>query len=102
MIGRATVLTSLHSAWERASRGAPVIAWAAGEPGIGKTTLIEHFAAGLGDVACARGQCVQQYGSGEPFHPVLQALGELCRKNPDVSASAARRRSHLVAAAAVG
>ena len=83
-IGRAAVLARLHSAWERASRGARAIAWVAGEPGIGKTTLIEHFASGLGEVACARGQCVQQYGSGEPFHPVLQALGELCRKNPDV------------------
>ena len=61
-----------------------MIAWAAGEPGIGKTTLIEHFAAELGEVACARGQCVQQYGPGEPFHPVLQALAELCRITPDV------------------
>ena len=79
-----------------------MIAWAAGEPGIGKTTLIEHFAAGLGDVACARGQCVQQYGSGEPFHPVLEALAELCRRNPDVPPSATRGRANVVAAVAVG
>jgi len=86
LIGRATVLVRLHSAWERATRGASVIAWAAGEPGIGKTTLIEHFASGLGEAACARGQCAQQYGPGEPFHPVLQALAELCRRTPDVAA----------------
>jgi hypothetical protein len=29
---------------------------------------------------------VQQYGSGEPFNPVLEALEELCRRNPDVPA----------------
>ena len=55
------------------------IVWVAGEPGIGKTTLIEHFIAGLGDVLCIRGQCVDQYGSGEPYLPVLEALSELCR-----------------------
>ena len=53
--------------------------WVAGEPGIGKTTLIEHFVAGLGGVACARGQCVEHYGTGEPYLPVLEALAELCR-----------------------
>ena len=55
------------------------IVWVAGEPGIGKTTLIEHFIDGLGDVLCIRGQCVDQYGSGEPYLPVLEALSELCR-----------------------
>jgi DNA-binding winged helix-turn-helix (wHTH) protein len=85
LIGRAAVLARLRSAWQRASRGARMIAWVAGEPGIGKTTLIEHFASGLGNVTCARGQCVHQYGSGEPFHPVLEALAQLCRGNPDAA-----------------
>ena len=34
----------------RAAASARIV-WVAGEPGIGKTTLIEHFIAGLGDVA---------------------------------------------------
>ena len=55
--------------------------WVAGEPGIGKTTLIEHFVAGLGGIACARGQCVEHYGTGEPYLPVLEALAELCRSD---------------------
>ena len=58
--------------------------WVAGEPGIGKTTLIEHFVAGLGDVMCVRGQCVEQYGGGEPYLPVLEALAELCRRDNTV------------------
>jgi tetratricopeptide (TPR) repeat protein len=60
--------------------------WVAGEPGIGKTTLIEHFVSGLGGVAVARGQCVDHYGAGEPYLPVLEALAELSRADPALAA----------------
>jgi len=78
-IGRAEALSRLRADWDVACTGKRRIVWVAGEPGIGKTTLIEHFIAGLGDVLCIRGQCVDQYGSGEPYLPVLEALSELCR-----------------------
>ncbi len=78
-IGRAEPLSRLRANWDLACTGKRRIVWVAGEPGIGKTTLIEHFIAGLGDVLCIRGQCVDQYGSGEPYLPVLEALSELCR-----------------------
>lgn len=78
-IGRTAELASLEQAWRRANDGERAVVWLAGEPGIGKTTLIEHFLASLGDVACARGQCVEHYGTGEPYLPVLEALAELCR-----------------------
>jgi hypothetical protein len=45
---------------------------------VGKTTLIENFAAEVGEMHCAQGQCVEQYGAGEPYLPVLQALTEMC------------------------
>ena len=48
--------------------------------------LIDHFVAGLDDVACARGQCVEHYGGGEPYLPVLDALAELCRDDSAVPA----------------
>ena len=64
-----------------ACSGKRAIVWVAGEPGIGKTMLIEHFVATLGDVAVARGQCVEHYGTGESYLPVLEALSELCRKD---------------------
>ena len=64
--------------------GKRVVFWIAGEPGIGKTTLIDRFVSGLGKIACARGHCVQHYGSGEPYHPVLEALAELCRSDAAV------------------
>jgi DNA-binding winged helix-turn-helix (wHTH) protein/tetratricopeptide (TPR) repeat protein len=78
-IGRADAITRLQQAWEQACMGQRAVVWVAGEPGIGKTTLIEHFVASLGGIACARGQCVEHYGTGEPYLPVLEALAELCR-----------------------
>jgi DNA-binding winged helix-turn-helix (wHTH) protein len=84
-IGRAEALARLRNAWEGTCSGRRAVVWVVGEPGIGKTALIEHFVAGLGDVACARGQCVEQYGAGEPYLPVLEALGELCRRDSAVA-----------------
>ncbi len=78
-VGRAEALDRLRAHWQRACAGERQIVWIAGEPGIGKTTLIDRFVAGLDDVLCVRGQCVEQFGSGEPYRPVLEALSELCR-----------------------
>ena len=83
-IGRTEALSRLRSAWETACRGRRAVVWVAGEPGIGKTTLIEHFVSELGEVACARGQCVEHYGTGEPYLPVLEAIAELCRSDSAV------------------
>src|SRR6478609_2062778 len=58
----------LRRAWQRAAAGRRTLAWVTGEPGIGKSALIEHFIAGLGGVSCARGSCVQSFGGGEPYH----------------------------------
>jgi DNA-binding winged helix-turn-helix (wHTH) protein/tetratricopeptide (TPR) repeat protein len=80
-IGREPELARLHRAWQMAAAGKPTIVFVAGEPGIGKTALIERFISSLGDTLCARGQCVDQYGVGEPYLPVLEALAELCRAN---------------------
>jgi len=78
-IGRADALERLGRAWDLACTGRRMVVWVAGEPGIGKSALIERFVSGLGDVTCARGQCVEHYGTGEPYLPVLEALSELCR-----------------------
>jgi DNA-binding winged helix-turn-helix (wHTH) protein/tetratricopeptide (TPR) repeat protein len=81
-IGRADVVERLQRAWQRAADGQRAVVWVAGEPGIGKTTVIEQFVAGLGaGVACARGQCVEHHGAGEPYLPVLEALGAWCRED---------------------
>jgi DNA-binding winged helix-turn-helix (wHTH) protein len=83
-IGRAAALDRLQRAWSTACSGKRVVIWVAGEPGIGKTTLIDRFVAGLSDIAYARGQCVEHDSTGEPYLPVLEALGALCRSDSAV------------------
>jgi len=85
-IARGEALSRLHRGWGAACNGTRSVVWVAGEPGIGKTMLIEHFVASLGEISCARGQCVEHYGTGEPYLPVLEALGRLCRANEEVPA----------------
>ncbi len=85
-IGRIDEASRLKRAWERAGVGQRAVVWLAGEPGIGKTTLIEHFLAGLGGIACARGHCMEHFGTGEPYLPVLEALADLCRNDPSLPA----------------
>ncbi|WP_077003049.1 AAA family ATPase [Variovorax sp. KK3] len=82
LVGRAEALRELHAAWCRASAGQRQVFWIAGEAGVGKTTLIDGFMASLSGAACAQGQCVEQFGAGEPYLPVLEALGSACRNDP--------------------
>ena len=85
MTGRDATLSRLKAAWGRACAGQRQLCWLAGEAGIGKTTLVEHFAASLGPVVFAHGQCIEQHGPGEPYLPVLEALGALTRQDPGLT-----------------
>ena len=80
-VGRADALARLRAAWQQTCGGQRAVVWVAGEPGIGKTTLIEQFVDSLGGIVSVRGQCVEHHGVGEPYLPVLEALAELCRKD---------------------
>src|SRR5262249_57546640 len=53
-----------------------------GEAGMGKTTVVDALLATTVPTAplwVAWGQCLAQYGAGEAYLPVLDALGRLCR-----------------------
>ncbi|MBI3775263.1 MAG: winged helix-turn-helix domain-containing protein [Gammaproteobacteria bacterium] len=82
IIGRRAVLAKLSAAWSTAAAGQRQIFWLAGEAGVGKTTLIDNFVAGCRPIRYAHGQCVEQFGIGEPYLPVLEALAMLCRNDP--------------------
>jgi DNA-binding winged helix-turn-helix (wHTH) protein/tetratricopeptide (TPR) repeat protein len=84
MIGRVAAVARLRASWERAKNGQPQLVWIAGDAGIGKTTLIDHFAAEVGAQVVAYGQCVEQFGAGEPYLPLLEALKVLTRRSPDI------------------
>ncbi|HKU15271.1 MAG TPA: AAA family ATPase [Steroidobacteraceae bacterium] len=81
MIGRTAPLTKLHAAWRKVVDGNRCVFWIAGDAGVGKTTLVEQFIGELPGALVIRGQCVEQYGAGEPYLPILEALNALCRSN---------------------
>lgn len=84
-VGRDAELAQLDAALAAALAGRRQTLFVSGEAGIGKTTMLEALlqraalAAGAEGVWIARGQCVAQYGAGEPFLPLLEGLGRLCR-----------------------
>lgn len=82
LVGRERALDALAAAWQGAGLGRSRLVLIAGEPGIGKSTLIEHFLADCPPEAIATGQCVDRYGSGEPYAPLLEALDALIRHDP--------------------
>jgi DNA-binding winged helix-turn-helix (wHTH) protein/predicted ATPase len=81
LVGRDVELARLHASLKAALGGQRRLVFVTGEPGIGKTSLVEAFLGEIGEgTAIGRGQCVEQYGSGEPYLPVLEALGRLGRE----------------------
>jgi len=104
LVGREAELARLHDWLGKALSGERQLVFVTGEPGIGKTTLIEAFLLGVGDWGLgvspsspyakfstpstqppkpspwlARGQCIDLHGAGEPYMPVLEALSRLRR-----------------------
>jgi predicted ATPase/DNA-binding winged helix-turn-helix (wHTH) protein len=82
-VGREAELAQLMQWWTTARQGTRQVGVIAGEPGIGKTTLVETFLAQVaagGACRVGHGQCIEPYGPGEPYLPVLEALGRLCRE----------------------
>lgn len=79
LVGRATVLARLHAALVQARQGVRQVLWLTGEPGIGKTAVMEAFVR-QANATVAVGQCIEHYGPGEPYLPVLEAVGQLCRR----------------------
>jgi len=83
LIGRDSPLAALREALQRAVQGERQIVFVTGEPGIGKTALVDEFqrqaALDIPDLRIGRGQCIEAYGSKEAYYPMLEALGQLCR-----------------------
>jgi DNA-binding winged helix-turn-helix (wHTH) protein/predicted ATPase len=83
IVGRDAVIEEMLNAWAIAERGSRQVLFVTGEAGVGKTTVLHAFRARLADRGPVRttwGQCVQHYGTGESYQPLLEALGRLCRQ----------------------
>ena len=97
VVGRERERSRLGEIRALAESGARQTVFLVGEAGIGKTSILERFlaeCARAGDGTSpkagartkpplapliARGQCIEHYGTGEAYLPLLDALGELCR-----------------------
>ncbi|NOT53089.1 MAG: AAA family ATPase, partial [Deltaproteobacteria bacterium] len=102
LVGRDSELTHLRHLFEQAIDGERQLVFFTGEPGIGKTALIENFLRGtrlwelgsrsssphplepssqLPNPGCwvARGQCIEQFGEGEAYLPLLSAISQCCK-----------------------
>src|SRR5215475_12231483 len=80
IVGRQGEVEWLRERWGWAMEGRRQFAVLSGEVGIGKTTVVDLFVASLAtqrEVRVGRGQCVETYGEGEPYLPMLEALGQL-------------------------
>jgi tetratricopeptide (TPR) repeat protein len=76
-VGRETELSRLQHHLELAHSGKRQFVFVTGEPGIGKTALVEAFTHSLAQsdgIIIARGQCIEQYGGGEAYLPILDLL----------------------------
>jgi predicted ATPase len=82
IVGREAELNVLQQRLATALQGQRQLVFIAGEPGIGKTALVDTFVARIRnrtDLRVASGQCVEQYGPGEAYLPLLEATARLCR-----------------------
>src|SRR6059058_3847745 len=90
-VGRADELDTLNASLARARAGEPQALLLGGEAGVGKTRLVEEFAALAGRHAVvAVGGCVEIGADGLPFAPFAAALRTLRDALPEEFAAAAR------------
>jgi DNA-binding winged helix-turn-helix (wHTH) protein/tetratricopeptide (TPR) repeat protein len=90
VVGRDQELGQLRAAFERALSGRRQLCFVTGEPGIGKSTLVRTFLAGLdATVLVAQGACFEQHGAPEPYLALIDALSALSRSGRGAQAMAA-------------
>jgi DNA-binding SARP family transcriptional activator len=77
-VGREPQLARLRAALAAAAAGRRAGVMVPGEPGVGKSTLVDAFLEEAAAVAGV-GQCIGHRGPGEPYMPVLEALSGLAR-----------------------
>ncbi|HSR57170.1 MAG TPA: AAA family ATPase [Candidatus Binataceae bacterium] len=84
LVGRGSEIALLEEHLARALTGDRQVVFISGEPGIGKTALVEHFVASAArrqPLTVAAGQCREHFGSAEAYMPVLEAVSRLVRES---------------------
>ncbi len=100
LVGRERALEALRGYLQQAVRGQRQFILVTGEPGSGKTALVDAFqrqaTREVPGLRLARGQCVEGYGGTEACYPILEALGQLCQSGAVVQALATHAPTWLV------
>jgi TolB-like protein/Flp pilus assembly protein TadD len=89
-VGREQERNELRVAFKAAEDGRGSLLCVAGEPGIGKTTLVEDFLAELAtdqQCAIARGRCSERLAGTEAYLPLLEALESLLQSDRNLAAT---------------
>ena len=98
LVGRADELAALRRAFDEAVRGPGRMIAVTGEPGIGKTTLVDSFLQEIkGAARIGRGRCSERLAGAEPHLPVLEALDEWTGGDPRDVAGARPHGAYLAA-----
>jgi DNA-binding winged helix-turn-helix (wHTH) protein/tetratricopeptide (TPR) repeat protein len=99
IVGRTQELERLERLRALAAAGSRQVVFLSGDPGIGKTSLLDSFVAhvrtqpgGAAPVAVARGQSIEHYGTAEAYLPLLDVIGDLCRGDAGAEAVRVIRR----------
>lgn len=81
LVGRKAALDKMEGWLDKALRGERQIVFVTGEAGLGKTMLVETFLEGAAgpDIRVGRGQCLEHYGAGEAYLPVLEAITHMAQ-----------------------
>jgi len=80
LVEREDALSELDRRLALALEGRRQLVLVSGEPGIGKSALVNFFLAGLAadsGLRIAHGQCLDNHGAGEPYLPLIDALTRL-------------------------
>ncbi len=82
LVARDRELGVLHGKLDRMLQGQRQLVFISGEAGIGKTSLVDTFVARVtsaSKIGVVYSQCIDHYGLGEAYLPLLDALGQLCQ-----------------------
>jgi DNA-binding winged helix-turn-helix (wHTH) protein/tetratricopeptide (TPR) repeat protein len=83
-LGREAELAEMRGRLDRVRAGERQIVFVTGEAGIGKTTLVQAFLEQAGQIPgtlVVKGQCLEHFGFGEAYLPVLDGFSRLCRSS---------------------
>ncbi|MBN1570404.1 MAG: AAA family ATPase [Acidobacteria bacterium] len=95
-VGREREHAALRSVWDKVTGGRGLLLAIGGEPGLGKTTLVEEFLSRLADdgerCRIGRGRCSERLTQAEPYYAVFEALRGLLRGDQTGSLTEILRR----------